>query len=220
MFHHRRLPILAMTAALLILPAAVTAQEDSWHLRFSAAWVDPDVSYFDLDPDGDRVDLGSDGAIGFSLALERRLSRRLGVELGVLLAEPDLQLDLVLDGSPISVAEGLGFTAVTAGLNVHLTPDARVDLYVAPLAVYTSFDDLRFRLRVGGETATADFRSDDDFAFGAQIGADIPFGGGRWSLDLTARYLDVGLSVVDDEGVYTVLQFDPLVLSAGLGVRF
>ena len=90
----------------------------------------------------------------------------------------------------------------------------------APLAVYTSFDDLRFRFQLGGETLTAAFRSDDDFAFGVQIGADVPFGDGRWSLNLTTRYLDVGLSVVDEDGVHTVLQFDPLVLSAGFGVRF
>ena len=121
---------------------------------------------------------------------------------------------------PLRVSEALGFTAVTGGLNIHLTPEKKVDLYIAPLLVFTSFDDLRFRFQVDDETLTADFRSDDDFAVGAQLGADVPFGEGRWSLNLTARYLDVSLSVVDEEGVYTNLQFDPLVLSAGLGYRF
>jgi len=220
MFRDRRLPTLVLTAALLTLPAAATAQDDSWHFRFGGAWVDPNVDFFDLDPDGDRVKVAADGALGFSLAIERQFSRRLGVELGVLLAEPELQLDLELDGFPIIVSEGIGFTAVTGGLNVHLTPEKRVDLYVAPLLVYTSFDDLNFRFRVGDETLTAAFRSDDDFAVGAQLGADVLFGEGRWSLNLTVRYLDIGLSVVDEEGVHTVLHFDPLVLGVGLGYGF
>lgn len=219
MFRTSLICTLLLTAALIALP--VDAQDDSWQLRISGVWVDPDVSFSDVDSDGDGVDAGADSEIGFGLALERRFSSRLGLELGALYAAPDLTLDANLAGGPqFSVSDSVGFTAITAGLNIHLTPDKSVDLYVGPLLGYVFYGDVGFQIQVDGETFAADFTSDDDFALGAQIGADIPFGDGPWSLNLAARYLDTNLEVTDDEGEKTDLGFDPLILSVGFGYRF
>ena len=221
MFQSKLLDALMLTLALLALPATATAQDDKWRLRVGGAWVDPGVNFTDVDSDGDRVAVGADGAIGFSLALERQFSRRLGIELGALFAEPDLTLAADLaGGSQVSGSGGIRFTAVTVGLNIHLTPDKAVDLYVGPLLVYTTYSDVGFRVEVDGQTLAADLSSNDDFAFGAQIGADIPFGDGPWSLNLAARYIDTSLGVTDDESVVSELEFDPLILSVGFGYRF
>ncbi len=220
MFRAQTFSSLILSMALLAPTAAAGAQDEGWHFRFGGVWVDPDVNFTDVDSDGDRVAVGASGEIGFSLALERRFNRRLGVELGVLWAEPDLNLDVEVAGVPVRVSDVVGFTAITAGLNIHLTPDKPVDLYVAPLLVYTSYGDLRFVFQAGGQTLEASFRSDDDYAFGAQVGADVAFGESPWSLALAARYLDTSLSVVDEDGVFTELNFDPLILSVGFGYRF
>ena len=208
-----------LTVALMAQPTV--AQEDGWQLRFGGVWIDPDVSFSDVDSDGDRVNAGADSEIGFGLALERRFSPRLGLELGALYAAPDLTLDANLaNGARFNVVDSVSFTAITAGLNIHLTPDKAVDLYVGPLLGYALFGDVGFRVQAAGQTLTSDFSSADDFALGAQIGADIPFGDGPWSLNLAARYLDASLEVTDDEGEKTDLGFDPLVLSVGFGYRF
>ncbi len=208
-----------LIVALLAHP--VGAQEDRWQFRFGGVWVDPDVSFSDVDSDGDRVNAGADSEIGFSLALERRFSPRLGLELGALHAAPALTLDADLASGPrFNVSDSVSFTAITAALNIHLTPDKAVDLYVGPLLGYAFFGDVGFQVQVAGQNLTADFSSDDDFALGAQIGADIPFGDGPWSLNLAARYLDASLEVTDDEGEKTDLGFDPLILSVGFGYRF
>ncbi len=210
---------LLLAMALMVPPA--NAQDDRWQLRIGGVWVDPDVNFSDVDSDGDRVQAGADSEIGFGLALERRYSPRLGLELGVLHAAPDVTLDVALGIGPrFSVSDSVGFTAVTAGLNIHLTPDKAVDLYAGPLLAYALFDDVGFQVQVAGQTLAEDFSTDDDFAFGAQIGADIPFGDSPWSLNLAARYLDVGLEVTGDGGEKVDLGFDPLILSAGFGYRF
>ena len=210
---------LLLTTAILAQPAA--AQDDEWRLRFGGVWVDPDVSFSDVDSDGDRVEAGADSEIGFSLALERRFSPRLGLELGALFVEPDVNISADLaDGARVTVSDGVGVTAITAGLNIHLTPDKAMDVYFGPMLGYVSFSDVGFRVQADGETLDADFSSNDEFALGAQIGADIPLGDGPWSLNLAAKYLDVSLKVTDSEGEETDLGFDPLILGVGIGYSF
>lgn len=211
------LPFLALT----LLADAANAQDDRWQLRAGGVWVNPDVSFIDEDNDGDRVKAGADSGIGFGLSFERRFSSRLGLEIGALFAEPDVTLDANLaDGGRFNVSDGVPFTAFTAGLNIHLTPDKSVDLYVGPLLGYVLFGDLGFRTQVAGETIAQNFSSNDEFALGAQIGADISFGDGPWSLNVAAKYLDAGLEVTDEGGEATDLGFDPLILNVGFGYRF
>lgn len=221
MFRTTLLSTLLLTSALLAMPTSAAAQDDGWQLRIGGVWVDPDVNFSDVDSDGDRVEAGADSEIGFGLALERRFSPRLGIELGALYAEPDITLDADLAGGPqFSVSDGVSFTAITAGLNIHLTPDKSVDLYLGPLLAYVLYGDIGFRAQVAGQPLVEDFSSDDDFALGAQIGADIPFGDGPWSLNVAAMYLDTQLAVTDDEGEVTNLGFDPLILKVGFGYHF
>ncbi len=212
---------LALTVLLLALPAPASAEDDNWQLRVSAVWLDPDVSFTDIDSDGSRVAASADKDIGFGLALERRFSSRLGVEIGALFSEPDVVLDADLGGGlQFTASDSVSFTAITAGLNVHLTPDRAVDLYVGPLLAHVLFGDVGLRAQIAGESLAQDFSSNDDFALGAQIGADIAFGGGPWSLNLAAKYLDTSLEITDGEGEETDLGFEPLILSVGFGYRF
>jgi outer membrane protein W len=221
MFQSKRLDILVLTLTLLVLPAIAGAEDDKWRLRIGAAWVDPDVDFTAVDSDGDRVAVSADGAIGLSLALERKFSRRLGVELGILFAEPDINIDAEFaEGSQVSVDGSVKFTAFTAGLNIHLIPNKAMDLYIGPLFVYTSYSDIHFAAQAGEHTVTADISSNDNFVLGAQIGADIPFGDGPWSLNLAARVVNSSLGFIDDQFIVSRLEFDPLLLSAGFGYRF
>lgn len=206
---------------LALMPHRVDAEEDRWQLRIGGVWVDSDVNFSETDSDGGRVQAGADSEIGFGVAIERRLSSRLGLEVGALYAAPDLSLDADLaNGLSFNVSDSVSFTAITAGLNIHLTPDKAIDVYVGPLLGYALFGDVGFQVQTGDQTLASDFSSENEFALGAQIGADISFGDGPWSLNLAAKYLDASLKVTDDEGEETDLGFDPLILRVGFGFRF
>lgn len=220
----RLLPTLLLTLTLLVtllaLPASASAEGNGWQVRINGLWVDPDVSFTDLDSNGDRVQAGADGGSGASLTFERRFSSRLGLEFGALYAEPDLSLDASLGGTQFTASSSVTFTAVTAGLNIHLTPDKAVDLYLGPLVAQVLFGDVGLRARVAGAALGQDFSANDDFAFGAQVGADVAFGDSPWSLNLAAKYLDTSLEITDEDGEKTDLGFEPLILGVGFGYRF
>ncbi len=211
---------LMLTLTLLALPASAAAQEDGWQVRINGLWVDPDVSFTDLDSNGDRVQAGAEGDIGISLTFERRFSSRLGLEFGALYAKPDLTLDANLGGSQFTASSSVAFAAITAGLNIHLTPDKAVDLYLGPLVAQVLFGDVGLRAQIAGAALAQDFSANDDFAFGGQIGADIAFGDSPWSLNLAAKYLDTSLEITDEDGEKTDLGFEPLILGVGFGYRF
>lgn len=202
-------------------PADAASQDDGWNLRVSGVWVDPDVDFDETDSSGDRVVADADSELGFGVALERRFSPRLGLEFGVLNAEPDVSLQADLAGLPrLTASDSVGMTAITVGLNVHLTPGKAVDLYIGPLLGYVFFDDVGFRAQIAGEVLAQDFSTSDDFGLGAQIGADIPLGDSAWAINLAAKFLDATLEVTDEDGEETDLGFDPLILSFGFGYRF
>ncbi len=214
------LTCLMLTLA-LIAPAAV-AQDDPWQLRLGGIWIDPDTRLTTLDSDGNRSEVGSDGGIGLSLALERRFGRRLGVEVGALSADPDVDFSADLaGGSRVAVSESLGLTAITLGLNVHLTPDKAVDVYLGPFLAHVDYGDLRFVAQDSGGTVDVGVSSSDSFTVGAQIGADVPFGDGPWSLNLVGRFLDSSLDLTTgEERAVRQLDFDSLILGVGFGYRF
>jgi outer membrane protein W len=217
---------LAFTMILVALPLAADTQVNHWRLRFGGAWVEPSSGSSHLasttaDSNDDRFTVGSDGSIGFSLALERKFSRRFGLELGILIAEPDLGINASSnDGFQLNTDGNIQFSALTAGFNIHLTPDAAVDLYVGPLLVYTNYNDDSFGFLDGNHDFTSLISGNDNFTFGVQLGVDIPLRDGPWAVNFAARYIDSSLSLTKDGGTGDRLTFDPLILSAGFGYRF
>ena len=113
--------VLTFAFAFLALPSNASADE-AWQLKVRGVWVDPTTDFLDIDLDGDRVATRSNGDIGFGLALERRFNPRIGVEIGAVTAKPDLSLDATLAGFRFDASDRVDFTALTVGLNVHLTP--------------------------------------------------------------------------------------------------
>ena len=221
MFRNQVISSLILALALLAPTMTAKAQDKGWQLRFGGVWVDPDVDFTDVDSDGDRVEAGADGGFGVSLGLERLFNPRFGIELGVLSAQPDVTLDANLAGGiQFDASDSVSFTAITAALNFHLTPEKKVDVYIGPLLAYATYGDLEYTIQAAGQTLSERFTTDDDVAFGAQLGADVAFGDGPWSLNLVARYLDAGLDVTDDGGEETDLDFHPLILGVGFGYRF
>jgi outer membrane protein W len=231
MLRRNRNPLLLFGLACLALgsttlPAA--AGDGQWHLRAQAVWVHPDLDWRTSPAPGDVVTIDGDDAFGLAVSGEYQASPLLGVDLGVMRATPDIGVrsedrDL---GLSVSATDGLTMTPLSLGLNFHLTPTRRFDLYLGPFLAYVLYSDLEWRvnetLDVDGVPvvidATLRMSVANDLAYGAVAGADIPIGSGAWYFSAAAKYLATELDATSPEGTSETLSLDPIIVT--LGVRY
>lgn len=226
-----RVCMLGVLATLVVLagvasPAAAAGQ---WNLRGFGAWVDPDVDFRQVDGT-ETVRATADDAFGLGMGFEYQFSPRWGLEFGVLRASPDviITLDSTDPDLRVSTSDSPAFTPLTAGVNAHLTPNAKVDFYIGAFLAYVLYDDLDFRLQaevpIDDTVMVLDERVrvavDNEFGWGALIGLDIPLGQGNWGLSGTIEYLDADLDTTDDDGDRTKIGFDPLIVTFGFVYSF
>ena len=218
--------IVAICAVALGWSGAATAEvEGSWIVRFGALWVDTAVDFREAE-DGSSVRLTGDAGLGFSLVGEVRVSERLGIELGAQWSENDLELELAGEmfcGSvfcTVAASDSVRPLTLSLGLDIHLTPERRADLYVGPVLGYVLYSDPTFRA-LGGALRVS---IDDDFAWGGVVGLDVPFGDRGWHFSSSIRYLraEADLTARDDEGDAGTasIDFDPLAVAVGFAYRF
>lgn len=214
---------------LLSLSMAMPSWADDWTLRGNAAWIDPSAEENGADFDGDP---------GIQLSIERRLSSRWGVEVGALHGESIAAYESRVGDFVIEERSELDVAALTAGVNFHLAPGRRVDLYGGPLLAYFDFGDLAItsiRDYTGPECCferleiLAEVEPSDELAWGGQIGADIQLGQGAWGLNFSARYLRTTFDTrfeleptpgFDDDEANGEIDYEPLILGAGFRFRF
>jgi outer membrane protein W len=215
----RKLRILtvAAVAALAIAAALPAAAGDAWHLRVGGAYVVPDLEASWTDDEGYAYRSGSNSSTGIALGLEYRFTEAVGLELGYLTASPEVVISGETFGWAAIGSDDLRFGAVTAGINLHLTPRSPVDLYLGALVATVDYSDVSFSLP-GGEWV--DIAAADDFAYGASIGADVKLGGG-WTVNAAVTYLDSEYeATVEQFGSTKRFDFTPLVYVVRLGYRF
>lgn len=219
------LALATLLLALASAPATAMADDGDWSLRAFALWNRPESST----QTGGQVpeyDIAAelDAAPGLGLAVERRLSPQLGVELGLSRSDPRFSLH----GTPqvaqlpaFDTAADISTWIATFGLDIHLTPERRIDLWVAPLAALVHTE--AFTLRVDELDAEARFGSGDEFAYGAQVGLAIPFNdrsGFYSSLTLLEADLDVAELDQPQGAPGLAAAYDPLMLAVGFSTRF
>ncbi len=204
----------------LALPATAETYERSWQIRLDGLWIDPDFGAERIDANGDRLVLESSDQLGAGLTLAYRFSRRLSFEVGTAFVEPDITVRFELDsGARVEAIDSLRFLPITAGLNLHLTPDRKVDVYLGALVSYVSYSDLALDFVGTGLSATLE--ADDDFGWGVTFGVARPLAQGPWSLHFGAQYLNTAVDLFDPiEGEGESLDFDPLIARFGIGYRF
>ena len=196
-----------------------TADEAHWQLRFGGVGVATDLGYSSLE--GSHYSGGAASGVGISA--EYRFSHRLGAEFGIAAA-------LGIDGYTYPYDfNTFSFVPLTAGLNVHLTPDRKVDVYLGPVLAYVHYEDLTFTVYPGHHYrgwpywlpgVYENLRVEDDFAFGANLGFDVRFRESRWSFCTALKYLATNLDATDRDGRHVDIDLDPVILSVGAGYRF
>lgn len=224
--------VAAVLFALIVNPAATARQhagedagEDAgrWVVRGFGARIEADGDTLRSGPPIDPLppvvehSLTLEDGSGVGLALEYRATRRLGVEALALAADldADFRLRSIDPPAPTTrVTRDVSSDLLGVGLNVHLTPGRRVDLYAGPLVALVRYGDLR--AEAGDLVFSADF--DDDTALGVTLGADVLLGSsGRWAATGTLRRLWSTTEVVDTGAE---LDVDPWIASAGIAYRW
>lgn len=214
----------SITAAIVVAflvcalcPITADAADGPWQLRITALSMNPTGSSVFVAGSGERIDYSADNGYGFGIDLEYRASRRLGIDFGVLTATPVIDV-LIDEVGVISASAKPRITPVYVGLNVHLTPDGPLDLYIGPLlayVVYSSFD-----LVVDPWFLTEGFVTRNDLGIGLNVGLDIRLGEGGWLLTAAFKYLDTTLEASPPDESTGRTDIDPMILSVGFGYRF
>lgn len=193
--------------------------EGDWILRVFGAVVDTDEDFRSAStlPNGSslRDHLQVERGQGFGFGIERKFTPRLGLELSAIFADVDANFMRDIDTLWEMVSENPEFVPITLGLNLHLTPDRKVDFYLGPLIGVIQSNDEDFR--VFGETVSGQI--DDEFTFGAQIGLDVP-ATSKFAFTAGLRWLDASFELGDEEADEIELSLDPLVLMVGFAYHF
>ncbi len=226
-----RLRILGATTLLLLLAGVPTNADTA--LRFQGQTVSSDGNALGF---GD----GFDSAPGIYLGVERKISDRLGVEVGAAWTEFDQSIEQDLLFASVDISTSVQVVPVTVALDIHLTPGARSDFYIAPRIGYAFFDDMEIDTDVSinfggiafpgfpslnitdsdiGSIVTTSIGVEDQFIYGLRIGYDVPLGDrGAWIFSSSVDYTAIDFELEPAAGATTGL--DPLAVGVGLAFRF
>lgn len=175
---------------------------------------------------------GSESSSGFGLGLGYRISPRLGVELDVLSSKLEDRMTFgFFDDQLLTIESSLRMTPVLAGLDFHLTPGRRADLYMGPVLGLVRYDDIELEFGgdlLEGETVPVQrVQTKDGFAWGARLGVDVPLGRRGAFFTASATYLKAEVEVegFDDPEIGEAEDFgsfdlDPFLAQIGFGYRF
>ena len=217
-----------MAAAMLALAGAVAPAaadslsttmpaepETGWRLRFAVASMD---FHSNLNPGSSYgIDIGAAAAVN----AEYRFNRRLGLDLG---AFGGGGVDVVshrswIGWSHADVYDTMTVSGLTAGLDIHLTPDSRVDLYICPMVALMQFGGLVFDVEPRHVVTAVDF--DEDLAVGASLGLGVPLGTRRaWSFNAFLTHLESTLNGNGHRDLRVEEDYDVNMLGLGFGYRF
>ena len=164
---------------------------------------------------GDDAEARFDDGSGYGVSVSRRLGARLSGELALFRTSASAG---VLDGSMRFNLGDVELTPITAMLRFHFAPEHRFDVHVGAGLAYVQTGDLDSAdLRTAG-LAPVRLEDETKLTFGA--GATISISP-RVALGLDARYipLDLGGRIPDEPERFSA-DFNPLLLSAGIKLRF
>ncbi len=239
------LVFLVAVAAVLVLPSAVLAGGDSpWAFEARATYLNPvsdDGSYASaINPEFTGT-LDMLKSVVPELAVSYRATDRFAIEVSALMANMDLELDRDTAGELSFGDSDLTMFSLTGLYDVATWGDS--SLWLGLSVAYADFDPLDITddavtegLASGVQLNSASLDTATLFGFVARL--DTPLGSNGWYFSSSLRYLVGGPDVLAlgtpidgggegsklSAGAETVfsgtLDFDPLIVSLGVGFRY
>lgn len=222
--------VLLATLALVCCHAtSVAATERGWSLRVDGFSMDTQRGAPRATSPDTVVYVGDGNGAAGAVSCEYRRGELVGFELGALGGGDYLGNFSIRIGpqhaDSLVYSDTVGFSAIFAGVNFHLTPGDRVDFYAGPSVAYMDYSDITMRVFDGPGAPFDNIMNsylvrlsfDRDLAIGANVGMDVPFGEGGWLFNLNARYLD---TAIEGSAFASPRNYDPLLFGLGFGYRF
>lgn len=193
--------------------SARETSKSRWIVRGGALWVvstGDEAGDFTFEPPlspGDTTQRGLSDGLGFGIELEGLVGRHIGVELAGVAGDLEAELTLDAGGLRSTDTRDIGFTAVMLGVNYHVTPGRRADLYVGAFAQRSDYDDITHRFP--GTEGSVQRTFDTALGWGLKAGLDVTFTpASPWILSIAVRHLREPLDI------------KPIVGSVLFGYRF
>jgi hypothetical protein len=197
------LAALAALALGLSAPPVLAAKGDQ-RVQFGLIY---EIATDDLTETGQTLEVEDD--LGFQVSYEYRLTDLIGIEPGVSFTPHEIDIEF---GGTEDEFGDIDFRALTANLNFHVLRGESIGVFLGPTVGYTFWSDFE------GSFFPGDFSANDDVIYGANVGLDVPCGGGRWSFTGSLTYLVIDIEL---EGASTSdLPFDPLQVRVGASFHF
>lgn len=169
--------------------------------------------------------LKADSTSGPQLSLEYRFTDLLGGELSLLQGSHEISETEFEVSAPLKLKFGdVKEWPVLFGVNFHVSRNRKVDLYFGPVIGWVIWGDLKPSAAAQQDVAIGNIKMHDDFAWGVNVGLDLPFAR-HWVFNLGLKGLDYS-GRTDSGPIKAVLGEDlkipisPLIATAGLGVRW
>lgn len=227
--------VLTVLTGLMLLAGASQATNNI--IRFSGASIRPtgELSMMESEtlPLGDgttlitseRLDVEAESTFGFCLDYEHRFPGRFGLGLTLMRANHDVHatgsgsgrivddatgIVLINISEDFSATADVDMTPLLVGANYHFAKGGNADVYAGPFLGWVMFGDFVLQ----GERTSIE----DEFAYGATLGVDLPFGGGQAAFSAALRYMVA--AAVPNEPDPQALDIDPFILVFGIGYQF
>lgn len=200
----------ALFAMLMLLTAIpLSAQGRSVDVMGFATWVD--LSGGDVLLGDDAASLSFDTDQGYGIGINLFLTRRLSAEITASEIKPEGR---VSSGGEIVETE-LDMLPITAVAQYHFNPEGKLDPYVGMGIAYLIFDDFSSR-DPDVDLSGVDIRNDYGAVFNAGLTFELGFG---LSVMGDVKYVPVENKITTTVGE-TTFDFNPLIVSAGVAIRF
>lgn len=210
---------LLLVLTLVLFPTFVFAQTGMLDLTGRVVWADPQGEN-DFQEDGE---LDLDSAEGYGAALNIRWGGRLSTEFGASMLESDATLESGTVGDTFDLGS-LEMIPITGTLQFHLLGDSRIDPYIGAGVAYVLFDELSSDELDDIDIEAIEF--EDDYGYLANAGITFNLMAGL-GLNLDAKWMSVSSATVardfggtDEDSEEVEIDIDPLLISAGVTLRF
>jgi outer membrane protein len=198
-----------LAALVLLLATPLLAQGRSVDVMGFATYVD--LSGGDVILGNDASSLNFDTDQGYGLGINVFLTRRLSAEITASEIKPDGR---VSSGGTI-VDTQLDMLPITGVLQYHFNPEGKLDPYVGMGVAYLIFDEFSSK-DPSLDLSDVDIRNDYGAVFNAGLTFEFGFG---FAVMGDIKYVPVENTITTTIGD-TKIDLNPLIVSAGVAVRF
>lgn len=172
--------------------------------------------------DLDDFDIDFDSESGYGVGVNVFWSNRLSIQLAAHRFEPQAAGTADDPSIPAFALGELEVIPITAVVQFHLFPNSRIDPYAGAGVAYVLFDQFEHRDdldQIGVERIDID----DDFGIVFNVGLDVDLSG-FFGLNVDVKYVPIDSAAravfAQGPGTETAIEVNPLIVSAGLSLRF